>query len=78
MEDLEKLGKALLAGPKGDALRSIADSDAAKALGQKLDAAAVERAARSADGEQLKALLKSILSTEEGRALAEQLSRLGE
>ncbi len=77
MQDLEKLGRALLGGEKGDALRQAAASPEGRALEQKLDAAAVERAARSGDPEQLRALLRSVLATEEGRALAEKLSRLG-
>ena len=77
MQDLEKLGEELLRSGKGDALRQAAASKEGKALEKKLDPAAVERAARSGDPEQLKALLQSVLATEEGRALAEKLSRLG-
>lgn len=76
MNELEKLGEALLQGERGDAIRQAADSAEARALSQKLDPAAVERAARSGDGEQLRAVLQSVLSTEEGRALAEKLSKL--
>ena len=76
MQDLEKMGEALLRGPKGDALRQIAGSEEGRALEQKLDPAAVERAARSGDAQQLKAMLQTVLATEEGRALAEKLSRL--
>ena len=46
-------------------------------LGAAIDPAAAERAVRSGDAAQLKALLTQILSTNEGKALAEKLSRFG-
>lgn len=77
MQDLEKVGRELLQGANGKALREAADSPEARRLSQSLDPAEVERAARSGDPEQLRALLSRVLSTDEGRALAEKLSRLG-
>ena len=77
MRDLEKMGEELLRGQQGDAIRDIAASPEAQRLEKTLDPAAVERAARSGDGEQLRSLLMQVLSTEEGRSLAEKLSRLG-
>ena len=44
---------------------------------QKLDAEAVEKAARSGDAAALQSILTQVLATEEGRALAEQLSKMG-
>ena len=77
MQDLEKMGKALFGGQKGESLRTLMESDSAKALEQKLDAEAVEKAARSGDAAALQGILTQVLSTEEGRALAEQLSKMG-
>ena len=77
MQELEKWGSALFNGKRGDSLRAVADSAEGRALEQKLDPAAVEKAARSGDPAQLQALLKEVLATEEGRALAEKLSGLG-
>lgn len=77
MMDMEKLGAELLAGRQGGAIRDLAASPEAKKLGSTLDNAAVERAVRSGDAAQLKAILTQVLSTNEGRALAEKLSRLG-
>ena len=76
MENIEKFGSALLPSQKGDALRSLADSAEGKALSEKLDPAEVERAARSGDAEAIKRLIGSVLSTPEGRSLAEKLSKL--
>lgn len=75
--DMEKLGAELLAGRQGGAIRAAANSPEAKKLGASIDGAAVERAVRSGDAAQLQALLSQVLSTNEGRALAERLSRLG-
>lgn len=77
MMDMEKLGEELLAGRQGGAIRDMANSPEAKKLGAALDPAAAERALRSGDAAQLKALLAQILSTSEGKALAGRLSRLG-
>ena len=73
----EAMGEKLMKGKDADAIRNIAASPEARRLEQSLDPAAVERAARSGDGAQLKAILHQVLSTEEGRALAEKLSGLG-
>ena len=77
MQDLEKIGKDLLQGANGKALREAAASPEAQRLSRTLDPAEVEQAARSGDPEQLRALLSRVLSTDEGRTLAEKLSRLG-
>ena len=76
MDDLEALGKALLTGKNGEALRSLARSGEARRLGQSLDRTAAEEALRSGDGEKLRALLEGILSTGDGKALAEAVSAL--
>ena len=75
MMDMEKLGAELLSGRQGGAIRDMANSPEAKKLGTAIDPAAAERAVRSGDAAQLKARLTQILSTNEGKALAEKLSR---
>ena len=77
MMDMEKLGAELLSGRQGGAIRDMANSPEAKKLGAAIDPAAAERAVRSGDAAQLKALLTQILSTNEGKALAEKLSHVG-
>ena len=76
MENIEKFGTELLKTKKGDALRSLADSAEGKALSEKLNPAEVERAARSGDADAIKKLIGTVLSTPEGRTLAEKLSKL--
>ena len=77
MQDLEKMGKALFESEKGRSLQSLMESDTARALERKLDAEAVEKAARSGNAAALQSILTQVLSTEEGRALAQQLSKMG-
>ena len=76
MENIEKFGSELLKSRKGDSIRALADSAEGKALSDKLDPAEVEKAARSGDAEAIKKLIGTVLSTPEGRALAEKLSKL--
>lgn len=77
MQDFEKLGRSLLAGEKGDALRRLADSAEGRTLGEKIGADRAEQALRSGDAGEMRSLLKDVLGTEEGRALVERLSELG-
>lgn len=77
MQDLEALGKELLQGEKGKRLESVIHSPEGKRLEQQLDPVAVEKAARSGDPAQIRALLQQVLATEEGKALAQKLSGLG-
>ena len=47
-------------------------------LAKLIDANAVEQAAKSGDGEALRSLLSSMLSTQEGKRLAESVRRMME
>ena len=78
MEDLEKLGRELLSGKNGDALRALAGTAEAQRLSQQMDSAAAEKIMRSGDPAQMKALLQQLLSTPEGKSLAEKLGRLND
>lgn len=77
MQDWEKLGREFTQGEKGRRLESVINSPEGQRLEQQLDPAAVEKAARSGDPAQIKALLQQVLATEEGKALAKKLSGLG-
>lgn len=76
MDDMEALGCELFAGKNGEALRSLAQSGEVRRLGKRLDRAAAAEALRSGDGEKMKSLLESILSSADGQALAQALSAL--
>ncbi len=75
MNDLEKLGAELGKSGKSDKLRSLADSDDGRAVGRMVDAEAVGKAAKSGDMAALQNILRGVLSTEEGRRLAESLKK---
>ena len=66
--DIEKItGKA-------DKLRELADSEDCRALGAMLDAAAVAKAVAKGDGEAINGILRQVLSTEEGRRVAQKIN----
>ena len=77
MDDLEALEQKLFGGENGEALRSLSETEEAKRLGRKLSASQAEQAVRSGDIAQMRALLQTLLSTDEGKALAEKLAGLG-
>jgi len=56
-------------------LRSAAQSEAGQKLMQRLDTEAVERAAKSGDTAALQRILSQVLSTPEGRELAQQVQK---
>ena len=75
MKDLEKLGAELNRSGKGDKLKSLADSDDGKAIGRMVDASEVERAAKAGDMAALKGILSQVLSTDEGKRLADSIKK---
>ncbi len=76
MQDLEKLAQALQRQGKADGLRALADSADGRKLGQMIDGAAVEKAVKGGDSAALQQMLRGVLSTDEGRRLAENLRRM--
>ena len=75
MKDLETLGAELNKSGKGEKLKSIADSAEGKAISRMVDSARVEQAAKSGDTAALRDILSQVLSTDEGKRLAEKLKK---
>lgn len=75
MNELERLGKQLSESGKTEKLKSIADSADGRAISNMFDAAEVGRAAKSGDMAALQGILSKVLSTDEGRRLAENLKK---
>jgi len=75
VKDLEKLGEELNKRGKTDAIKSLADSADGQAIGRMLDPAEVERAAKNGDAAAIRSILAQVLSTDEGKRLAESLKR---
>ena len=78
MTDLEKLAKEIASGRRGAELRALGSSAEARALESAVDGAALEKALRSGDSAALKGMLDRLLSTPEGRALAEGVGKVME
>lgn len=73
MADLESLEREIKSSPAAEKLRQAASSpEGQKVLGS-LDTDAVEKAAKAGDMQTLKDILSGVLSTPEGRALAQKI-----
>ena len=75
MKDLERLGEELSRSGKGERLKSLADTAEGKAVSRMVDQEKLERAAKSGDTAALKDILSQVLSTDEGKRLAEKLKK---
>ena len=73
MNGFEEMEKKLEKTGKMNRLKAIAESNDGKALADALDAKKVEQAARSGVTAALKAILSQVLSTDEGKRLAEKV-----
>ena len=76
MQNFEELGRELERRGKTDKLKALADSQEVQKLGKMIDPAAMERAAKSGDGDAIRSLLSSVLSTQEGQRLARSIQQL--
>lgn len=75
MLDLERVNAEIEKSGKKDRLKSLADSAEGRAVSLMLDPAAVEKAAKSGDTAALQSILSDVLSTDEGKRLAERLKK---
>ena len=73
--DLEKLEQELRARKE---LRALAASQEGKALASRLDERALRAAVQSGDSAALQDILRRVLSTPEGRTLAEKVQKAAE
>ena len=78
MRNYEEIGRELQRRGKTDALKQLAQSDDGLRLGKMVDANAIEQAAKSGDGDAIRSMLTQVLSTEEGRRLAENVRKMME
>ena len=75
MKDLDKRGNELKKSGKSEALMKLAESPDGKAVGRLVDAESVRKAAKSGDMAALQDILRGVLSTDEGKRLAEGLRK---
>lgn len=78
MQNFEQLGKELARRGKADDIKKLAESADGIKLAGMIDPQKVELAARSGDSDALKALLSSVLQTQEGKRLAENVRKMME
>ena len=78
MQNFEQLGRELERRGKTQELRALAASEDGARLAAMLDTAGLADAAKAGDQEKLRAMLGSVLSTEEGRRLAEGIRKMME
>ena len=78
MQNFEQLGRELERRGKTEQIKQLAESEDGAKLAKLIDANADEQAAKSGDGEALRSLLSSMLSTQEGTRLAESVRRMME
>ena len=78
MKNFEEIGRELERRGKTGEIKRLAQSADGQRLGQMVDSAAIEQAARNGDGAALSEMLKKILGTAEGQRLAEDVRRIME
>ena len=74
MKNLSDYEKELKKSPKAGRLMQAADCDEGRRLASQLDSAALERAVKSGDAQELRKILSQVLSTPDGQALARKIS----
>lgn len=76
MLNFENVGRELQNRGKTESIKALAESEDGMKISRMVDAGAVEAAARSGDSEALKSMLSKVLSTDEGRRLAENVRKM--
>lgn len=76
MQNFEQLGKELERRGKAEDIKRLAESEDGLKLAGMINPQQIEQAARSGDSEALKALLSSVLQTQEGKRLAENVRKM--
>ena len=76
MQNFEDLGRELSRRGKTEQLKALAETDDVQRLSKMVDSAAVEKAAKTGDGDALKAILRQVLSTAEGQRLAQSVQQM--
>lgn len=76
MTRFEDIGRELERRGKSDKIKQLAESPDGQRLSNIIDVKAVESAAKSGDSAALSGILSKVLSTEEGRRLAEDIRKM--
>lgn len=76
MQNFENIGKELSRRGKTEDIKRIAESADGQRVSRMIDSKALEQAAKSGDNAALRNILSSVLSTDEGKRLAESVKKL--
>ena len=76
LNDLKKIAKELEGGEKGEALRRLGSTPEGKKLESMVDGAALQKAFERGDAASLQKMLGALLSTPEGKRLADDVGRI--
>ena len=76
MRNFEEVGRELERRGKTEDLKRLAESQDGVQVGKMVDPEELEKAARDGDGAAMRGILNSVLSTDEGKRLAENLMKL--
>ena len=76
MNSFEDVGQELMRRGKTDDIKRLAESEDGQKIGRMIDAEKLQRAARSGDSKTMHELLSAVLSTDEGKRLAENVRRM--
>ena len=74
--NFEELGRRLQQSGKADKIKQIAESEEGARLSSVIDTKALETAAKNGDDKALRNMLSQILSTEDGKKLAENIRKM--
>ena len=78
MPNYEQLGRELERRGKTEDIKRIAESPDGQKLSQMINPAEIEQAAKSGDSDALRNMLSQVLSTDEGKRLAESVKKIME
>ena len=76
MRNYEEIGRELERRGKADEIKRIAQSADGQRLSQMIDPAEIEQAAKNGDSAALQSMLSRVLSTDEGKRLAESVKKM--
>lgn len=75
MKDFEKAKNEIMSGDKAEIVRGALDSREGRSVGKMVDGEALKKAVMKGDSETVSRILGKVLSTDDGKALADRVNR---
>ena len=76
VNSFEDVGQELMRRGKTDDIKRLAESEDGQKISRMVDAEKIQQAAKSGDSKALHELLSAVLSTDEGKRLAENVRKM--